>query len=441
MCDYGGANVQDDLLSRSPSGEPLGGGVTDQVSIEPGTPATSNAAEADVRMRRPATIRERVAVAWPLFPAWPSSRRSARRQERLIESLSEVAEAISSTKSIPEVLDTVVDEAKRLIDTDKAVLCLFDDDGGKLTVAEHSVFVRGRRDQYPEEWWRERIEGVARSAIEQRAPISSTSDGTCLMTVPVKTKGRAIGVLTVINPGERRFTQDQVALLAVLGAFAGSAIENARLNAESHYALLSDERGRIAKEMHDGLSQSLFSVSLELDVCRKRIRGDPAEVERRLGHMQTVLVRSLGELRRYIYDLRPVSLNTEGLVGAISQRTAEIGESRGLSVRIYTEGRERRVPPGVEACLYRVAQEAVSNVAKHAKAKRVVTMVEFRPTEVRLVIEDDGHGFDVVAALARCEQDECIGLRGMRERVESQGGRFTLSSGIRGTVVEATIPC
>jgi signal transduction histidine kinase len=193
--------------------------------------------------------------------------------------------------------------------------------------------------------------------------------------------------------------------------------------------------------MHDGLSQSLFSVSLELDVCRKRIRTDPQEVERRLAHMQTVLVRSLGELRRYIYDLRPVSLSTEGLVGAISQRATEIGEPRGLSVRIYAEGRERRLPPGVEACLYRVAQEAVSNVAKHAKAKSVVTVIGFRTTDVRLIVEDDGRGFDVASTTARSESDECIGLRSMRERVESQGGRFSLSSGDRGTTVDVTIPC
>lgn len=371
---------------------------------------------------------------------WLPSGRFARRQERLIDSLNEVAEAISSTKSIPEILATVVDETKRVVDTDKAVLCLFEE-GGEVRIDEGSVFVRGRRDRYPEQWWRERIADASRSAVEQRTPVASMTDGTWLMTVPVKTKGRTIGLLTVMNPGSRRFSQDQVALLAILGALAGSAIENARLNAQSHYALLADERGRIAKEMHDGLSQSLFSVSLELDVCRKRIKDHPLEVERRLGHMQTVLVRSLGEVRRYIYDLRPISLNTLGLVGAISQRATEIGEARGLSVRVYTEGRERPLPPGVEAGLYRVVQEAVANIAKHARAKRAVIVIEYGASDVRLVVEDDGHGFDVDAAIARASTDECIGLRSMRERVESQGGQMSVSSGERGTTVQAVVPC
>ncbi len=391
--------------------------------------------------RAPVAERERTPSPRPLFGSWRPWDRSVRRQERLIDSLNEVAEAISSTKTIPEILNTVVDETKRLIETDKAVLCLFNDLGSEFTIDDGAVFVRGRRDQYPEEWWRERIGDVARSAAEQRSPVAAIADSTWVMTVPVKTKGRAIGVLTVMNPSSRRFSHDQVALLAILGALAGSAIENSRLNAQAHYALLSDDRGRIAKEMHDGLSQSLFSVSLELDVCRKRIATHPAEVERRLGHMQTVLVRSLSELRRYIYDLRPVSLNTLGLVGAISQRATEIGEARGLSVRVYTEGRERPLPPGVEASLYRVVQEAVSNVAKHAKAHRVVVMLQYGTSEARLVVDDDGHGFDVGSAVARCANDECIGLRSMRERVESQGGLLTVSSSDRGTTVEATVPC
>jgi signal transduction histidine kinase len=391
---------------------------------------------------RPAAVEcGRAAVGRPSRRSWLPAGPGARRQERLIESLNEVAEAMSSTKTIPEILNTVVDEAKRLIDTDKVVLCLFAGSGHELTIDDRAVFVRGRRDQYPEEWWRERIGDVARSAVGQSTPIPSMSDRAWIMSVPVKTKGRSVGVLTVMNPGSRRFTQHHAAVLAILSALAGSAIENSRLNAESHFALLSDERGRIAKEMHDGLSQSLFSVSLELDVCRKRIKDHPGEVERRLGHMQTVLVRSLSELRRYIYDLRPISLNTLGLTGAISQRAAEIGEARGLSVRVYTEGRERAVPPGVEAALYRVAQEAVSNVAKHAKAHRAVLLVEYGTSDVRLVVEDDGRGFDVADAIARCAHDECIGLRSMRERIEAQGGTLGVSSSQRGSTIEAVVPC
>jgi len=392
----------------------------------------------------PPTARELIRWHAEMFSGlsrWRSATRPGRRQRHLIESLNEVAVAITSTMSTADVLDTVVDEAKRLMGTDKAVLCMLAAGADGLRIDNDAVFVRGSRTEYPEEWWRDKIAEAAATALEQSVPVVAKVDSAWLMTVPVKSKGRPIGVITVMNPLSRRFTGDNMALLAVLGAFAGTAIENARLHAQSQYALLADERNRIAREMHDGLSQSLFGTSLELDVCRKRVREHPEEVERRLDHVQTILVRSLTELRRYIHDLRPVSLNSLGLVGAIQQRAAEIGETRGLSVRVYADGEERPLPPGAEACLYRIAQEAISNVAKHANARHAVVMLHYGHAEVRLSVDDDGHGFDTEEALCRVEHDDCIGLKSMRERVQSQGGTFFVTSGDRGTVIKVVLPC
>lgn len=363
------------------------------------------------------------------------------RRFGLIESLGDVADAISSSTTTTEVLTTVVDEAKHLMGTDKAVLCLLASGTDGPEIDDSAVFVRGRRDQFPEAWWRAKISEVGQSAIDQRMPVVEMVDRTWLMTVPVKTKGRLVGVLAVMNPMSRRFTDDQVALIAVLGAFAGTAIENARLQAQSQYALLADERSRIAKEMHDGLSQSLFSTSLELDICRKKVLEDPPGVAKRLDRVQTILVRSLSELRRYIHDLRPLSLNTLGLVGALHQRLNEIGDARGVSVRVYTEGEERALPPGVEAALYRVAQEAVTNIAKHAEAKHAIAILRFAATSVHLTVEDDGIGFDLADALEKVEREESLGLKSMRERVQNEGGTFSITSGKRGTTLKVDIPC
>jgi len=370
--------------------------------------------------------------------AFPGYRR---RQEHLIDSLNHVAAAISSTMSTDEVLRTVVDEAKELVGTDKAVLCLLTESGPDLVIDDRAIFVRGRRDQYPEDWWRVQIQEVALSALSERVPVVIARGDAVLITVPVKIKSRPIGVLSAINPWTRAFTEDQVALMAILGAFAGVAIENARLHAQSHYALLADERGRIAKEMHDGLSQSLFSTSLEIDVLRKRLRAHPEEADRRLERIQATIVRSLGELRRYIYDLRPVSLDKLGLVGAIDMRVKEIAETKGIKTRLYTEGEQRPLPPGAEACFYRVAQEAITNVAKHADASRVVVVLKYRQAGVTMLVEDDGHGFDVADAMRRVELDESIGMKSMRDRVAAEGGRFDVSSHDRGTVVTVDLPC
>jgi signal transduction histidine kinase len=128
-------------------------------------------------------------------------------------------------------------------------------------------------------------------------------------------------------------------------------------------------------------------------------------------------------------------------VGALHKRIAEIGEPQGLSIRVYTDGDERPLPPGPEVCLYRVAQEAVSNITKHADARHAVVMLTFSHAEVRLLVEDDGHGFDINEALRRVENDSCIGLKSMRERVQSEGGRFSISSGARGTTLTVVLPC
>lgn len=369
----------------------------------------------------------------------PSARR--RRQERFTRALDDIAAAMSSTVSPDAVLRTVVDQVKDVVDAQKAVLCLFDNGDSQMKLNERTLFVRGCRDQYPEEWWRAQLADVAELATQDGVPHAAVRDGAVLLTVPVKIKNRPIGVLTAINPKSKRFTSDQVSLMAILGALAGTVIENARLHSESHFALLADERSRIAKEMHDGLSQSLFSASLEIDVARKRRAAHPEELDQRLEHIQTIIVRSISELRRYIYDLRPVSIGKLGLVGAMDIRVKEIGQAQGLATRVYVEGDPLPLPPSVEACIYRVTQEAVANAAKHAVARHAIVMLKYDTTRVELTVTDDGRGFDVAAARDRAEREESLGLQSMQDRVQAEGGTLEIKSGDSGTTIKVTLPC
>jgi signal transduction histidine kinase len=367
----------------------------------------------------------------------PRTRR--RRRERLIVSLGHVASAISSTMRTEEVLRTVVDEAKEVVGTDKAVLCLLADAEPQYRLDDRTVIVRGRRSQYPEEWWRARIGQAAEPTMARNTPLITEADSAWLLTVPVRIKDRPVGVLAAINPRSRPFSEDQATLMAVLGAFAGSAIESARLHEQWSYALLASERARIAKDMHDGLSQQLFSVSLELDVCRKRLDSQPDEVQRRLERIQGVVVRSLTEVRRYIYDLRPVSLDKLGLTGAVEMRMTEICEANGLTGRFRVDGDPRPLPPGVEACLYRVAQEAMGNIARHAQAHSVDVEFAYRPGGIGLVVTDDGVGFPVDDSFAA--RDDGLGLASMRERVSGEGGTLSVQSDGGGTCVRVDVPC
>ncbi len=157
--------------------------------------------------------------------------------------LNDVAAAVSSTISLDEVLDT------------------------------GTLVVRGSRSEHLQEWWATRLPAIAQEAF-RRGDTHLELDrehGAWLLGAPIRIKDRPVGLLLVINSRDRRFSEGQVDFLAILGAFAAAAIENARLAEESKYVLLASERDRIAREMHDGIAQSLFSVALGLELCRKQV--------------------------------------------------------------------------------------------------------------------------------------------------------------------------
>ncbi|HEY3317881.1 MAG TPA: GAF domain-containing sensor histidine kinase [Coriobacteriia bacterium] len=361
-----------------------------------------------------------------------------------VGSLAEVASVVSSRSSIGEVLQRVVDEAKVLVRCRKSFLLLFDETEERPRMGASVVVVRGSRDQYPEEWWQSCVDDIGPQVSDSGLPmlVEDARHNAALVCVPIRAHDRSIGLLSAINSRTRSFTEEQITLLAVLGAFAGVAIENARLRAQSEYALLAGERNRIAKEMHDGLAQSLFSASLALEVCKRRSRAHPDEVEEKLGETQQLLSESLTELRRYIFDLRPVSLERLGLAGAIRSKIEEVVRSGRLTGELVVTGKERSLSPSVEACLYRITQEAVANAVKHAHAASVIVTLTYAKDTVELLIEDDGDGFDVAEAAARAESGRSLGLRSMRDRVAAEAGRFRIYSAQRGgTNVWVTVPC
>jgi len=348
-------------------------------------------------------------------------------QTELIASLNEVADAVSSALGVEQVLQVIVERAKRVTDTDKAVLILADEHGEMLDI--DTIVVRGRRTMHPQEWWLQRLEEVADDVFATGRVLLEphSEESAWLLCCPVRVKDRPVGLIAAINSAERPFSTVQIDFLAILSAFAASAIENARLNEQSRYVLLASERDRIAREMHDGIAQSLFSISLGLELCKKQVMREPAAVGQRLGELQDHLNTSLSELRRFIYDLRPMKLAELGLTGAIDYWIREVTLGKPLRGRLVVDGIAARVDPSQEACLYRIAKEAVSNVVKHARATEFTVHIDYEGDSVRMEITDDGQGFDVPETLDN-GADRGIGLRSIMDRVEKEGGRFELRS-------------
>ncbi|HEY5432087.1 MAG TPA: sensor histidine kinase [Coriobacteriia bacterium] len=218
-------------------------------------------------------------------------------------------------------------------------------------------------------------------------------------------------------------------------------MENARLAEESRYVLLSSERERIAREMHDGLSQSLFSVSLGLELCKKQVLRDPVAVSGRLAGLQDQLNQGMAELRRVIYDLRPMNLQALGLRGSVDMWVNEATAGRGITGKLEIVGVERTLSPSAEACLYRVAKEAVSNSVRHSGAHRLGVQIEYADCAIVLTITDDGTGFLAEEADRKALPGTGMGLRSMRERMAAAGGTLSVTSAPgEGTVVRAELP-
>jgi signal transduction histidine kinase len=380
---------------------------------------------------QPSPIRRRLSsMVWTLPGASAPS--------AFVASLADVASVISSKQSLDDVLAAVVDETKAVTGTDKVVLCLFANDG--CTLDEETVVVRGKRDMHPELWWRERLGKAAAEAVRTGAFVLVSHRRACIACAPIRVKDEPIGVLAAINSRARGFSDDEASLLNVLAAFAGVAIHNARLIKQSQYALLAEERDRMAKDLHDGLSQSLFAVSLALELCRREALTDPELVLDRLREVQELIADSMAELRRCIYDLRPVNLSSLGLAGSINVCLRDATKGKEVVGRLYIQGEERPLDPTIEACLYRVCQEAVANAIKHGRPRSVVVMLKFAARSVELLVQDDGRGFDPKKATGTTHTGLSMGLRSMRERVQSVGGVFGVKSRPNnGTVVTVQV--
>ncbi len=360
-------------------------------------------------------------------------------QTELIVTLNEVADAVSSTMSVDAVLDAIVDRAKRITDTDKALLVLTIDHGAELDL--DTIVVRGQRVQHLQDWWEDRLEGLARAAFERGGPLVERhpKQRALILASPLFAKDRPVGMLCAINCEERPFTPDQVDFAEILCAFAASAIENARLVEQSRYVLLASERDRIAREMHDGVVQSLFSISLGLELCKKQISRDPALVAERLEELQQHLNTSMTELRRFIYDLRPMKLTELGFVGATEYWVNEITQGRPVRGGVVVDGTLPHLEPAEEACLYRVAKEAVSNIVRHSGARSFEVRVTPNGSTVTMVITDDGNGFDTALVMGGGTQG--LGLKSIRDRVSRDGGVLQVASVAgRGTTLTVELP-
>ncbi|MGE5590641.1 MAG: cache domain-containing protein [Bacillota bacterium] len=273
---------------------------------------------------------------------------------------------------------------------------------------------------------------IARAA-DTRQPVMTAEE----LAVPIRLAERLLGALHVEVDRSRTLNEDDVFALSTLADQLAVGLENARLFAEERERRLeardlaiAEERNRMAREIHDTLAQGFMGILLQLQAAEGEMGEDVPEVRRRLARAADLARESLQEARRSVWNLRPRQLERASLPEALRQEAGGLGALGGAELQFQAAGEERSLPPDVEAALLRVAQEAFSNIRKHAQASQVELNLEYAQSEVRLRIADNGRGFDPAARRSRsgAPDHSGFGLLSMRERVQTLGGTLEVDS-------------
>ncbi|MHB2018799.1 MAG: GAF domain-containing sensor histidine kinase [Candidatus Xenobia bacterium] len=248
-------------------------------------------------------------------------------------------------------------------------------------------------------------------------------------SIPLSFQGKPLGILNVAAPSWRRLSAHQLRLLSTIGYQVGMALERARLEADETRRVRIDERSRLARDLHDTLAQSLTAITLQVEAAERALERKPDLARERLQQALEVARQSLEEVRRTVTTLRALP---QGIAHALEALVHSFTSRSGIPVHLELDG-NMALPPEIEAELYRMAQEMLSNVERHAKAHRGEVGLRVHRGRVHLRVADDGEGFNPRA------RPSGHGLPGLRERARLLGGRLRITSR-PGTTVEVSVP-
>jgi PAS domain S-box-containing protein len=274
------------------------------------------------------------------------------------------------------------------------------------------------------------------------------------VSVPITVKDRLIGAFNVASYVSTTFDPGKVQLLLTIGNHIGVVIENAMLmdslkHHERDLQILSseiikaqeEERKRISRELHDEASQALVAAKINLEMIEKRLPPDLEEVATSLAETSSLLVRTLENLRRLARDLRPSILDDLGLIPTLRWYTESYAKRLGIPITFKAVALDKRLDFEIETVIYRIVQEALTNIAKYAQAKEVSISLNKKNATLITTIEDNGKGFAQATSVLGEHYSQGSGILGMKERVNNLGGHFQIESKQgKGTKLLAEIP-
>src|SRR5919109_293254 len=372
---------------------------------------------------------------------------AAKRWSKQLESLNEVSTALASETDLHRVLELVASRLRELVDARLVLIALTQPDGHlrvEVAIGEGGedlpgTRLAGERSKLARVLERRRSERVDSliDDLEVDQDIARRMSARTGLYVPLVVQGRVIGGMSIHDKlgADARFADEDLRLAETFAPRVATAVDLSERVARDALrrvvAAQELERRRLARELHDETGQALTSILLGLrarEAARKDVR-EPIE------ELRELVVATLQDVRRLAVELRPKALDDFGLVPALERLVDSFREQTGMTVDVEARLGPERLPPEVETALYRITQEALTNVVKHARARRVSIVLTRRNGAVTAVIEDDGRGFE------ETRDGEGLGLLGMRERLELINGKLTVeSSHGAGTSIVAEVP-
>lgn len=361
---------------------------------------------------------------------YENERRTSGRLESLAAQLQTLQEVVvlDTDRPLSELLRQVIEQASQLLGSDTSRVYRFQADTGELQLAAAAGEPAAGAAAFDAPG-----DAVAR-ALEASEPVavSGGSAGGALLAVPLLVRDEAYGVLALGYREPREFGDLDVRLAASFGAEVAMAIENARLRDEIRRSAAATERSRLARDLHDAVTQALFAASLKAEAIRRRWEPSSAEARANVEDVERLARGALAEMRTLLMEMRPDTLAEASLQTLVEQLVAAAGGSSRVAVELDVRP-GAQLPQNVRVALFRIAQESLQNMSRHSGATRAWVMLDMSGPVVQLTVRDDGHGFDEERVTP-----EHFGLAMMRERAADAGISVVIESGPgRGTTVSA----
>lgn len=383
------------------------------------------------------------------------------QRTQVAESLSAMVAILNSNRSLTEILEYILATATQLLGTRSGAIYRLQPDQQTLLIQA----TRGLPAAYAAEVTFATERSFLGQAILQRQPIVISNLSSVLreaanqydlprnallaesyqtlLAVPlIRQRGVAEaeeihGGIALYYPENRAFADEEIGLAMAFAGQAALAIQNADLRKRVEQMAVTEERNRLARELHDSVTQSLYSMTLLAEGWRRMaVAGQSVDLNEALSELGNISQQALREMRLLVYELRPPILEQEGLARALQERLNIVEKRAGVETRLQIEG-NFRLPLPIEEGLFGVAQEALNNALKHAAATHVLVRVQMTPQTAVLEVKDNGQGFD----LATLPERQGVGMSSMRERVEKLVGVLTINSSPgQGAVVRVQVP-